>query len=77
MPPLEKIPKDLKRGEDTITTSFLTTIVKMWISGSISNFDYLMMLNYLAGRTFDNPNFLCFLRVGIKSKLSNNVKEMY
>ena len=54
---LETIPGNVKRDEDTTTSSFLATIVKMWISGTISNFDYLMILNYLAGRTFDNPNY--------------------
>ena len=29
----------------------------MWITGYLSNFDYLLVLNYLSGRTFDNPNY--------------------
>jgi WD repeat-containing protein 81 len=28
----------------------------MWASGNLSNFDYIMLLNYLCGRTFNNPN---------------------
>ena len=42
---LENIPRNLKSDEDTTTSGFLTDIVEMWISGSISNFDYLMILN--------------------------------
>ena len=37
--------------------SFLQMVIKMWIVGSITNFDYLMILNYLSGRKYDNPNY--------------------
>ena len=37
--------------------SFLQSVVKMWICGAITNFDYIMILNYISGRKFDNPNY--------------------
>ncbi|XP_042904120.1 WD repeat-containing protein 81 isoform X2 [Parasteatoda tepidariorum] len=33
----------------------LTSLVHGWMSGNISNFDYLMFLNMLAGRQMNNP----------------------
>lgn len=35
----------------------LTRLVEMWIRYEISNFDYIMALNYLAGRQHGNPNY--------------------
>ena len=54
---LQTIREKTKEDDESITQNFLSSILKMWISGSISNFDYLMLLNYLADRTFDNPNY--------------------
>jgi len=34
----------------------LASVVHRWVYGEISNFDYLMFLNNLAGRNFDDPN---------------------
>jgi hypothetical protein len=39
-----------------LTENFLGALVKMWASENLSNFDYIMILNYLCGRTFSNPN---------------------
>lgn len=36
--------------------SDLASIVQQWVYREISNFDYLMMLNQLAGRTTNDPN---------------------
>jgi len=34
----------------------LAAVAHKWVYGEISNFDYLMFLNSLAGRNFDDPN---------------------
>ena len=39
-----------------LTENFLGHLVKLWASGNLTNFDYIMLLNYLCGRTFSNPN---------------------
>ena len=39
-----------------LTENFLGSVVKMWACGNLSNFDYMMLLNYLCARTFSNPN---------------------
>ncbi len=39
-----------------LSENFLGSVAKMWASGKLSNFDYIMLLNYLCGRTFNNPN---------------------
>ncbi len=39
-----------------LSENFLGSVAKMWASGKLSNFDYIMLLNYLCGRTFSNPN---------------------
>ena len=31
--------------------------LQQWVVGEMSNFDYLMLLNRLSGRVFDNPNY--------------------
>ena len=56
MSSLEKLPPNLSIDEDATTSNFLTTVVKMWISGTISNFEYLMFLNTIAGRTYNDLN---------------------
>ena len=37
-----------------VTNYFLTSVTKLWQSGSITNFDYLMHLNTIAGRSFQD-----------------------
>ncbi|PKY21292.1 hypothetical protein RhiirB3_409317 [Rhizophagus irregularis] len=44
---LGNIPKEIQ--DDTLTMK--------WVRGDISNFDYIMSLNYLAGRRIGDPNF--------------------
>ncbi|GES77577.1 WD repeat-containing protein 81 [Rhizophagus clarus] len=44
---LGNIPKEIQ--DDTLTMK--------WVRGDISNFDYIMFLNYLAGRRIGDPNF--------------------
>ena len=44
--------KNSKKGNIRI----LREALKRWISREISNFDYLMFLNLMSGRNFDNPN---------------------
>ena len=41
----------------TVSSNILSSIVNMWIIGKLSNFDYLMFLNHIAGRTKDNPSY--------------------
>lgn len=33
---------------------YLTVVVQKWVNREISNFDYLMQLNTIAGRTYNN-----------------------
>ncbi|GAB6021712.1 hypothetical protein CHUAL_004292 [Chamberlinius hualienensis] len=35
----------------------LLEVVSLWTKGEMTNFDYLMTLNYLAGRRMGNPNY--------------------
>ncbi|CAG8532136.1 3372_t:CDS:10, partial [Gigaspora margarita] len=44
---LENIPKEVQ--DDSLTMK--------WVHGNISNFDYIMALNHLAGRRIGDPNF--------------------
>ena len=37
-----------------VTNYFLTNVTKLWQSGSMTNFDYLMHLNVMAGRSFQD-----------------------
>ena len=41
---------------ETICDNFLGEAVNLWVTGRLSNFDYILVLNYLSGRTFENPN---------------------
>lgn len=34
----------------------LNQLLELWVRGKVSNFDYIMALNYLAGRQYGNPN---------------------
>ncbi|CAM1309662.1 SPTBN5 (predicted) [Pycnogonum litorale] len=40
-----------------VTTSSLDSLVHRWVHGEISNFDYLLALNKLAGRQTNNANY--------------------
>lgn len=42
---------------DKLSAKSISEITRSWVLGEISNFDYLMILNYLAGRRINNPNF--------------------
>ena len=46
---------DLDQAE-MICDNFLGHAVHLWTTGQLSNFDYILLLNYLSGRTFENPN---------------------
>ena len=35
---------------------FLGHALHLWMTSQLSNFDYILFLNYLSGRTFSNPN---------------------
>lgn len=44
--------------EDQIRQSFdlfLGEIVTLWCQGKVNNYDYILLLNYLSGRSFSNP----------------------
>ena len=41
---------------DTVCDNFLGNAVHMWVTNQLSNFDYILLLNYLSGRTFSDPN---------------------
>ncbi len=45
-------PSDL----EAVCDNFLGHAVHLWVTGQLSNFDYILLLNYLSGRTFSNPN---------------------
>ena len=42
--------------DEELFASFLGSACRMWTRGELSNFDYLLFLNYLCGRNFSNPN---------------------
>jgi len=48
----DKLAQQLKGSSQ----SNLASVVHKWVYGEISNFDYLMFLNALAGRNFHDPN---------------------
>lgn len=43
-------------GTGKLTTESLACLVQEWVRGEMSNFDYLMALNHLAGRRCGDPN---------------------
>lgn len=54
-----QLAEELASNPETICPSSesLEVQVKKWIHGAISNFEYLLILNKLAGRTNANPNY--------------------
>ena len=52
---LAQVDYDLDQAE-MICDNFLGHAVHLWTTGQLSNFDYILLLNYLSGRTFENPN---------------------
>ena len=50
-----QVEHDLDQAE-IICDNFLGHAVHLWSTGQLSNFDYILLLNYLSGRTFENPN---------------------
>jgi WD repeat-containing protein 81 len=52
---LENADSDVESAEE-ICDNFLGTAVSLWTTGRLSNFDYILLLNYLSGRNFSNPN---------------------
>ncbi|OMJ07533.1 Neurobeachin-like protein 2 [Smittium culicis] len=78
-PNLNKIPlSDLNQPEKLVQMSQAT---KKWQSGELSNFDYLMALNTLAGRSYNDlsqyPIFPWILKDYTSSKLNLNDPEIY
>ncbi|OMJ30379.1 Neurobeachin-like protein 2 [Smittium culicis] len=78
-PNLNKIPfSDLNKPEKLVQMSQVT---KMWQSGELTNFDYLMALNTLAGRSYNDlsqyPIFPWILKDYTSSKLNLNDPEIY
>ena len=55
---LSNFKKQLSQSEDveTVCDNFLGNAVHLWVTCQLSNFDYILLLNYLSGRTFANPN---------------------
>ncbi|XP_022096661.1 WD repeat-containing protein 81-like isoform X2 [Acanthaster planci] len=47
---------ELVTCDDQYTINALPEIVLRWVKSEVSNFDYLMILNSLAGRDLSNPN---------------------
>ena len=50
----------LNRDKDTAwkwTRNDLPCLVQQWVNGELNNYEYLMALNYLAGRRFGDPNY--------------------
>jgi hypothetical protein len=54
----ETLPRDVKVERENMLLSFIggKTITQRWENGEISNFDYLMQLNTLAGRSYNDLN---------------------
>lgn len=48
---------DTDSNTEELFTMCVSSVVKRWAAGDISNFDYIMFLNHLCGRTFQNPNY--------------------
>lgn len=50
-----KVAKGETQVKDESRDKSLEQITALWTRGDLSNFDYVMVLNYLSGRSFDNP----------------------
>lgn len=46
--------KPEEQPSDIFNKTFATTLTKMWQQRQISNFDYIMQLNTLSGRTYND-----------------------
>ena len=55
----------------------IVELIKQWQLGHVSNFDYLLILNALAGRKFNDPNnHLIFPWINDFSNATNNIRDL-
>ena len=52
----EKATETVKEVDPPPSDSLLGRALCLWVSGQMTNFDYLMVLNKMAGRSFDTPS---------------------